>query len=140
MRGKVTAASLNVRDRPEQQRQGPGTSVAGHNRRDSRRTIQLVRDFASRRNGVRPGRLRSPRRSNQYAEGARDCRAAQRAQRAEPDRTHHGHAPRRALANVLGEHEAWLEIECNHGNGFVSGNYVDVIDGDSAQSADDAKG
>lgn len=37
------------------------------------------------------------------------------------------------LVDVVGEHPGWIEIEFNHGTGFVARSYVELIDGDVPQ-------
>lgn len=134
MRGRVTAASLDVRDRPDTNGKVLGLlsqdTIVGILGEQSNWFEISYRDGSGfvRGDYVRPVAQISTLKAR--------VTAARLNVRSAPSRTAPitGTLPEGALANVLGEHEAWLEIEFNHGNGFVSSNYVDVVDGGSAQS------
>jgi uncharacterized protein YgiM (DUF1202 family) len=135
MRGKVIASTLNVRSRPD-----GGGEILGRLSQDT--IVQILGETSSwfeipylsgsgfvGADYVRPVMQPSTLRAR--------VTAARLNVRNAPSRTAPviGTLQESAVANLLGEHGDWVEIEFNNGNGFASSRYVDVIDGTSPRSA-----
>ena len=129
MRGKVLASSLNVRGRPA----GDG-KILGRLSQDA--IVQILGETSNwfeiayqsgsgfvHADYVRPVTQPSTLRARVTTSrlNVRDA----------PSRTAPviGTLQESAIANLLGEHGEWVEIEFNNGSGFASSRYVDVIDG-----------
>ena len=133
MLGKVTAGSLNIRSRPDQ-----NSKILGRVTQDA--LVEIVGeqdgwfevDFhgsAAFANAcyIRPVRNVTTLKARVTA-SLLNVRAA-------PTLTAPsiGTLSQDTLVNVLGEHPGWLEIEFNHASGFINRQYAEVIDGGTAR-------
>lgn len=133
MLGKVTAANLNIRNRPE-----PAGRVLGLLSRDT--IIEILgetdRWFEIDFHGVPAFAYADYVQPIHNITTLKARITAERLNvRARPSLTAPitGTVPQDVLVNILGEHPNWLEIEFNHATGFVSRRYVEIVDAGAPQ-------